>query len=81
MSKCNFHKSDISDMSNKKSNNDLLKLLITKVGYIQQEIQSIQSEIRIIKHSILINNMLKEKKEKKTKEEDTSDSWSGWRFL
>jgi hypothetical protein len=78
MSKCNFHKSDISDLSNKKSNNDLLKLLITKVGYIQQEIQSIQSEIRIIKHSILVNNMLKEKK---TKEEDTSDSWSGWRFL
>jgi len=78
MSKCNFHKSDISDLSNKKSNNDLLKLLITKVGYIQQEIQSIQSEIRIIKHSILVNNMLKDKK---TKEEDTSDSWSGWRFL
>ena len=78
MSKCNFHESDISDLSNKKSNNDLLKLLITKVGYIQQEIQSIQSEIRIIKHSILVNNMLKEKK---PKEEDTSDSWSGWRFL
>jgi len=78
MSKCNFHKSDISDLSNKKSNNDLLKLLITKVGYIQQEIQSIQSEIRIIKHSILVNNMLKDKK---TKEEDTCDSWSGWRFL
>jgi len=78
MSKCNFHKSDISDLSNKKSNNDLLKLLITKVSYIQQEIQSIESEIRIIKHSILVNNMLKEKK---TKEVDTSDSWSGWRFL
>tara|TARA_R110002020_G_scaffold116841_5_gene267505 strand:- start:772 stop:969 length:198 start_codon:yes stop_codon:yes gene_type:complete len=65
-------------MSDKKSNNDLLKLLITKVSYIQQEIQSIQSEIRIIKHSILVNNMLKEKK---TKEVETSDSWSGWRFL
>ena len=78
MSKCNFHKSDISDLSDKKSNNDLLKLLITKVSYIQQEIQSIQSEIRIIKHSILVNNMLKEKK---TKEVETSDSWSGWRFL
>ena len=65
-------------MSDKKSNNDLLKLLITKVNYIQQEIQSIESEIRIIKHSILVNNMLKEKK---TKEVDTSDSWSGWRFL
>ncbi len=65
-------------MSDKKSNNDLLKLLITKVSYIQQEIQSIESEIRIIKHSILVNNMLKEKK---TKEVDTSDSWSGWRFL
>ncbi len=65
-------------MSDKKSNNDLLKLLITKVSYIQQEIQSIESEIRIIKHSILVNNMLKEKK---TKEVDTSDSWRGWRFL
>tara|TARA_R100000900_G_scaffold119653_1_gene94321 strand:- start:479 stop:676 length:198 start_codon:yes stop_codon:yes gene_type:complete len=65
-------------MSDKKSNNELLKLLITKVSYIQQEIQSIQSEIRIIKHSILVNNMLKEKK---TKEVETSDSWSGWRFL
>lgn len=65
-------------MSDKKSNNDLLKLLITKVSFIQQEIQSIQSEIKIIKHSILVNNMLKEKK---TKEVETSDSWSGWRFL
>ncbi len=63
----------------KKTNNDLLKLLITKVNSLQDELTEIKTDIKIIKKDIMVSNMIKEPEPKPESESD--GGWIGWRFM
>ena len=61
----------------KKTNNELLKLLISKVNSLQDELTEIKTDIKIIKKDIMVNNMIKEPEP----ETESDGGWIGWRFM
>lgn len=63
----------------KKTNNELLKLLISKVNSLQDELTEIKTDIKIIKKDIMVNNMIKEPEPEPETESD--GGWIGWRFM
>jgi len=65
--------------SYKKTNNELLQLLISKVNSLQDELKTIKTDIKIIKKDIMVLNMIK--KEPEPQSEPETESWTGWRFM
>ena len=61
----------------KKTNNELLKLLISKVNSLQDKLTEIKTDIKIIKKDIMVNNMIKEPEP----EPESDGGWIGWRFM
>ena len=64
----------------KKTNNELLKLLISKVNSLQDELTEIKTDIKIIKKDIMVNNMIKKEPEPEI-ETESDGGWIGWRFM
>jgi len=62
----------------KKTNNELLKLLISKVNSVQDELTEIKTDIKIIKKDIMVSNMIKKEPEP---ESESDGGWIGWRFM
>jgi hypothetical protein len=67
----------------KKTNNELLNLLIYKINNISQDINELKSDIRIIKTNIIVDRQMNHLKKKEPEPEpmEVEGGWLGWRFL